>query len=443
MRLSTATAFALIVLLVAVTVGPVAATTSARPMAAEDGSTVRSSQSHPSSSSLDRLSPTGTASQAGDGYDPEPADPGQIIRLNVTDDGAVQWTVESRFRFHENETEAFTAFADAVVDGERVLSGGYGSDQYDRALTEAERSTGRNMMLEDGEWNETIKSTRVDDDVRIGSISYSFTWTNFTVVDADRIYFGDAFTTDDGVWFPILDDGQRLIVESPSNYGVDTAPAGARVQSGEVIHDGYTELTSNDLEIVFLRSSGAEPSTPPEPNEPSPSSEPTEESFLSTYSVGIGVAVVTILAVFVFLAVSRYKRSEWPFDGTTETAKGALWNPRSSQNEVNEPQPSETNSDGGIEHEFDETDTGTGIGMETPDDEIDPDLLSDEERVLRLLNLNNGRMKQATIVSETGWSNAKVSQLLSKMDDDDEIEKLRIGRENLITLPGVDPTETS
>jgi len=130
------------------------------------------------------------------------------------------------------------------------------------------------MMLEDGEWNETIKSTRVDDDVRIGSISYSFTWTNFTVVDADRIYFGDAFTTDDGVWFPILDDGQRLIVESPSNYGVDTAPAGARVQSGEVIHDGYTELTSNDLEIVFLRSSGAEPSTPPEPNEPSPHRSP-------------------------------------------------------------------------------------------------------------------------------------------------------------------------
>ncbi|MGQ3411481.1 helix-turn-helix transcriptional regulator [Natrinema sp. LN54] len=84
---------------------------------------------------------------------------------------------------------------------------------------------------------------------------------------------------------------------------------------------------------------------------------------------------------------------------------------------------------------------GTSLEFEEPGDDIDPELLSDEERVLRLLKQNGGRMKQASIVSETGWSNAKVSQLLSKMDDDDEIEKLRIGRENLITLPGVDPTE--
>ncbi|MFC7047136.1 helix-turn-helix transcriptional regulator [Halobacteriaceae archaeon GCM10025711] len=43
-------------------------------------------------------------------------------------------------------------------------------------------------------------------------------------------------------------------------------------------------------------------------------------------------------------------------------------------------------------------------------------------------------MKQADIVKETGWSNAKVSQLLSGMDEDGDIDKLRIGRENLITL---------
>ena len=56
--------------------------------------------------------------------------------------------------------------------------------------------------------------------------------------------------------------------------------------------------------------------------------------------------------------------------------------------------------------------------------------------MLRLLEANDGRMKQGTIVEETGWSNAKVSQLLSAMDEADDIEKLRIGRENLISLPG-------
>jgi uncharacterized membrane protein len=58
-----------------------------------------------------------------------------------------------------------------------------------------------------------------------------------------------------------------------------------------------------------------------------------------------------------------------------------------------------------------------------------------------LLERNGGRMKQANIVPETGWSNAKVSQLLSAMDEADRIDKLRIGRENLISLPGEDVTE--
>jgi hypothetical protein len=68
-------------------------------------------------------------------------------------------------------------------------------------------------------------------------------------------------------------------------------------------------------------------------------------------------------------------------------------------------------------------------------DEIDEELLSDEERVIKLLEANGGRMKQADIVTETDWSNAKVSQLLSAMEEDGEINKLRIGRENLISFP--------
>jgi hypothetical protein len=73
--------------------------------------------------------------------------------------------------------------------------------------------------------------------------------------------------------------------------------------------------------------------------------------------------------------------------------------------------------------------------------EVDVELLSDEERVERLLEQNGGRMKQASIVKETGWSNAKVSQLLSSMEEADRIDKLRIGRENLISFPDEDVTD--
>ena len=76
------------------------------------------------------------------------------------------------------------------------------------------------------------------------------------------------------------------------------------------------------------------------------------------------------------------------------------------------------------------------------DDEIETELLSDEERVERLLSSNGGRMKQADIVKETDWSNAKVSQLLSAMEEDGRIDKLRIGRENLISFPDEEITDS-
>jgi hypothetical protein len=59
----------------------------------------------------------------------------------------------------------------------------------------------------------------------------------------------------------------------------------------------------------------------------------------------------------------------------------------------------------------------------------------DRAQVERLLESNGGRMKQANVVSETGWSNAKVAHVLDSMADESRVETLRIGRENLITLP--------
>ncbi|MUV91132.1 helix-turn-helix domain-containing protein, partial [Halapricum sp. CBA1109] len=69
----------------------------------------------------------------------------------------------------------------------------------------------------------------------------------------------------------------------------------------------------------------------------------------------------------------------------------------------------------------------------------DEQFLSDEERVMALLDEEGGRMKQSRIVEETDWSKSKVSMLLTDMEDDDDITKLRVGRENIISLPGNEP----
>jgi uncharacterized membrane protein len=78
--------------------------------------------------------------------------------------------------------------------------------------------------------------------------------------------------------------------------------------------------------------------------------------------------------------------------------------------------------------------TTDGDGDRPADPPETPDLLTDEDRVLHLLDRHGGRMKQSAIVEATDWSKAKVSRLLSSMHEDEMIEKLSLGRENVISL---------
>jgi len=79
----------------------------------------------------------------------------------------------------------------------------------------------------------------------------------------------------------------------------------------------------------------------------------------------------------------------------------------------------------------------TEVPAEQPEEDTED--LSDEELVIGLLESNGGRMKQGMIVDETDWSKSKVSMLLSEMEDEKLISKLRVGRENIISLPGHEP----
>jgi len=75
----------------------------------------------------------------------------------------------------------------------------------------------------------------------------------------------------------------------------------------------------------------------------------------------------------------------------------------------------------------------------TGESSSEPVQRTDQELIVHILESNEGRMKQAKIVDETGWSKSKVSMLLSEMEDDGDISKLRVGRENIISLSGSEP----
>lgn len=86
--------------------------------------------------------------------------------------------------------------------------------------------------------------------------------------------------------------------------------------------------------------------------------------------------------------------------------------------------------------------SGEGMAFEEPSPPAGAEL-TDEETVLQLLVSNGGRMKQSRIVENTDWSKAKVSRLLSSMEEREEITKLTHGRENLIFLGTVDEPNVS
>ena len=65
--------------------------------------------------------------------------------------------------------------------------------------------------------------------------------------------------------------------------------------------------------------------------------------------------------------------------------------------------------------------------------------LTDQEKVQQLIRDNGGRMKQSKIVDSVDWSKAKVSRLLADLEKEGRITKLRLGRENLVCLPGHEP----
>jgi uncharacterized membrane protein len=64
----------------------------------------------------------------------------------------------------------------------------------------------------------------------------------------------------------------------------------------------------------------------------------------------------------------------------------------------------------------------------------DTAVLTDEERVIRHLEERDGRVRQADIAEAFDWSASKTSRDIGSMVEAGEIEKLQLGRENLIDL---------
>ncbi|WP_336337574.1 helix-turn-helix transcriptional regulator [Haloarcula brevis] len=320
---------------------------------------------------------------------PAPVAENTTFALAIQSNGDARWTITDTYALEENETEAFrdTGEQFAAEDDQAVWL-----PAFREARAEASTVTGREMSI-------TGVDRRYEVSDRKGQLILEFTWTNFATVDGENIVVGDAFNATDGTWFGTLTADQRLVISPPPGYGVESAPSA--VTDGKLVFEGQRTFEPGYLSVVY---------TGEQPNTQTPTDTPGS-AFGGVDSVWLGGVVLLVLLVG---AVGYMFRTGYA-DGL----------------------PSATADDDG----GDSAGTAAPTSDTTDSEEVDVELLSDEERVERLLEENGGRMKQARIVSETGWSNAKVSQLLSSMDEEGRIDKLRIGRENLISFPDEDITD--
>jgi hypothetical protein len=330
---------------------------------------------------------------AGAGFLQTSVDPDAVVlRADVGESGTAEWTVEYRLRLaDENATEAFESVRSDIEANASAFRTRF-ADGMSRTVAGAENVTGREMGLLDV----TVSADRQTFGQEYGVIAYRFTWTNFATTDDDRLRVGDALSE------LFLDSETALRVAYPDGYGVETvSPPPTENRTDAVVWRGPVDFGADEPRLVVAR--GADDS----------GGSPVTLRFVAG-------AVVLALAV---------GGGAWLYRGRNAS-------------DVPPPPASESDDDTGVGADADAEvgvdDAGgavTAPADDGEDEEPPAELLSNEERVVRLLDESGGRVKQQRIAEAFDWTDAKTSQVVGNLRDDDAVETFRIGRENVVTLP--------
>ena len=333
------------------------------------------------------------------------------FRVGIRSDGDAVWTIRRNYTLGtEARRAAFESTAQEFENGRESRT----VQTVRAASDQASAATGRQMEIS----GVTRQSTIVNS---TGQLVLTFTWSGFARKSGTSLYVDDVFLSAEQTWFPTLGVNQTLTIVPPPTYDlISASPRGYSVTNGSLRWEGTESATfgTSPPSVVYRRTGSVT----------SPNGTDGLQSGGIPPLALVGIVVLVVAGVIAYLLATRDFDVPSPASPTGGGDGGDGDDPPATTAET-----AASTTDGGT----------AATATETDDDGIDEELLSDEERIERLLERNGGRMKQANIVKETDWSNAKVSQLLSSMDDEDRIDKLRIGRENLISFPDEDITDTN
>lgn len=352
------------------------------------------------------------------------------FRVTVYENASARWTFTyTRTLENESERDQFESFAKNFNENDTEVWRDFKAQASDLAST-GRNATGREMRANSFEKSAHLGGSCLTQD-DCGTVKMSFIWTEFARVTGENVTVDDVF---EGGLF--LGSSQQLVFETGPNLTFVSAspnsftPSGTSLGNSESITwQGKKEFSDNRPRVVFApEGNGGTDSgdgsggnggdgtggdgTGGNGQDGSGGDGQSNGSEFPMPILILGGAVVVLVGVGAAFTMRR---------GGLRAANGGT--------------TTETAGDAGIQSTTRPGDEAAASASSVPEEE----LMTDEDRVVNLLEENGGRMKQVNIVEETGWSKSKVSMLLSEMDDEGEISKLRVGRENIISLAGHEP----
>ncbi|MFC7203034.1 helix-turn-helix domain-containing protein [Haloferax namakaokahaiae] len=348
---------------------------------------------------------------------------------------------------NQREQEFGTSLRQADTDGDG-LSDGKEVNQHDTNPTERDTDgDGLSDGVEVKEIGSNPNAVDTDDDGLSDGKEVTTYGTNATKTDTDGDGLADgaevrthetdpqsADTDDDG-----LADGQEVNIHETNPTGADTDGDG--LTDGEEVSNYETNPTESDTDGDGLSDGkevneyGTDPTNPDtdgdgigDGTELEEGTDPTDAQNSASDSVGVSAeprmmltgAVVGSIVLF-GVAIFAGSRLGW-------------WN--SPSRLLKARTGTEVGRSNGVTAKNREAGSATsGAVGSTSTSTADDRPLSDEAHVFELLDEHDGQLRQSVVVNQTGWSKSKVSRVLSRMADDGSIEKISIGRENIIARP--------
>jgi hypothetical protein len=326
-----------------------------------------------------------------------------LFRITVYENRSARWTIQHARPLNESEREDFEAFAAEFNTQETETFQAFRS-RTRSLLSFARNTTGRTMTARSFDRRAYVNELGQPR----GVVELSFVWTGFARSNETTVRVGDIF--EGGMY---IAQGQRLEFRpGPELEFRDVQPSPDSMANSDAISGSESVTWTGERQFADQRPAvvlGAENASTPDGvaatggGDSGGGASPSD-----ALPIAMG-GLVVVLAVLGGLAWYRVRGPDGEGAATTEPVAASTAG------------RSRDGASGGA----------AAVG--------EAELLSDEDRVLRLLEENGGRMKQVDIVDRTEWSKSKVSMLLSEMEEADQISKLRLGRENVISVAGEEP----